>query len=77
MLLEKLGPEAGTLGLSNGGLGGVEESTLVSSLCDLLERIWSHGLQVLHFMTHRFIVEQTLSKRRTIVVDVFLFYRHF
>ncbi|XP_026468507.1 DENN domain-containing protein 5A-like [Ctenocephalides felis] len=45
MLLEKLGPEAGTLGLSNGGLGGVEESTLVSSLCDLLERIWSHGLQ--------------------------------
>ena len=23
----------------------VEENTLIASLCDLLERIWSHGLQ--------------------------------
>ncbi|KAG7235831.1 hypothetical protein INR49_002131 [Caranx melampygus] len=25
---------------------GLEENTLIASLCDLLERIWSHGLQV-------------------------------
>lgn len=25
-------------------LAGVEENTLVASLCDLLERVWSHGL---------------------------------
>lgn len=24
---------------------GVEESTMIASLCDLLERLWSHGLQ--------------------------------
>lgn len=34
--------------LGNGGPdtpGAVEESTLVASLCDFLERVWSHGLQ--------------------------------
>lgn len=45
MLLEKMGTEVG------GDLGGevtvmgVEENTLIASLCDLLEKIWSHGLQ--------------------------------
>lgn len=46
MLLAKLGAEGVALG--NGGPdtpGAVEESTLVVSLCDFLERVWSHGLQ--------------------------------
>lgn len=46
MLLAKLGAEGVALG--NGGPdtpGAVEESTLVASLCDFLERVWSHGLQ--------------------------------
>lgn len=47
MLLAKLGAEGVTLSSSNAseGFGNVEESTLVASLCDFLERVWSHGLQ--------------------------------
>nr|CAD7395243.1 unnamed protein product [Timema cristinae] len=46
MLVEKMGTEAVELG--HGGeisIVGVEENTLIASLCDLLERVWSHGLQ--------------------------------
>ncbi|XP_030385516.1 DENN domain-containing protein 5B [Scaptodrosophila lebanonensis] len=42
MLLEKMGNEAVALGLKG---DGIEENTLIASLCDLLEKIWSHGLQ--------------------------------
>ncbi|XP_015187506.1 PREDICTED: DENN domain-containing protein 5B isoform X4 [Polistes dominula] len=45
MLVEKMGSEAFALGHAKESLFGVEENTLVASLCDLLERIWSHGLQ--------------------------------
>nr|CAH7753124.1 unnamed protein product [Callosobruchus chinensis] len=45
MLLAKLGAEGVTLSNSNASDGAVEESTLVTSLCDFLERVWSHGLQ--------------------------------
>jgi hypothetical protein len=47
MLVEKMGTEAVELGHGCGemSLVGVEENTLIASLCDLLERIWSHGLQ--------------------------------
>nr|XP_023011948.1 DENN domain-containing protein 5B [Leptinotarsa decemlineata] len=48
MLLAKLGAEGVTLSSSgniNDTSGAVEESTLVTSLCDYLERVWSHGLQ--------------------------------
>jgi len=47
MLVEKMGTEAVELGHGSGemSLVGVEENTLIASLCDLLERIWSHGLQ--------------------------------
>ncbi|KAL5009858.1 hypothetical protein ScPMuIL_012163 [Solemya velum] len=45
MLVEKMGQEAVDLGHGEGNLTGVEENTLIASLCDLLERIWSHGLQ--------------------------------
>uniref|UniRef100_A0A1B0AU76 UDENN domain-containing protein n=1 Tax=Glossina palpalis gambiensis TaxID=67801 RepID=A0A1B0AU76_9MUSC len=44
MLLEKMGTEAVSLGL-NKNSDGIEENTLIASLCDLLEKIWSHGLQ--------------------------------
>ena len=30
------------------GVAGTEENLLVGSLCDLLERIWAHGLQTRH-----------------------------
>ncbi|XP_013380096.1 DENN domain-containing protein 5B isoform X2 [Lingula anatina] len=46
MLVEKMGQEAVDLGHGDQvTLTGVEENTLIASLCDLLERIWSHGLQ--------------------------------
>lgn len=47
MLLAKLGAEGVTLSSNNAldSCGAVEESTLVASLCDFLERVWSHGLQ--------------------------------
>lgn len=47
MLLAKLGAEGVTLSSNNASdaSGAVEESTLVASLCDFLERVWSHGLQ--------------------------------
>ncbi|GAB1599712.1 domain-containing 5B isoform X4 [Argonauta hians] len=44
MLVEKMGQEAVELGHGEGNITGVEENTLIASLCDLLERIWSHGL---------------------------------
>ncbi|XP_055505451.1 DENN domain-containing protein 5A isoform X3 [Leucoraja erinacea] len=46
MLVEKMGREAVELGHGEVTLTGVEENTLIASLCDLLERIWSHGLLV-------------------------------
>ena len=47
MLLAKLGAEGVTLSSNNSSdnNGGVEENTLIASLCDFLERVWSHGLQ--------------------------------
>ncbi|XP_046430049.1 DENN domain-containing protein 5B isoform X3 [Neodiprion fabricii] len=45
MLVEKMGSEAVALGHGGEFLSDVEENTLVASLCDLLERVWSHGLQ--------------------------------
>ena len=41
-----MGHEAVELGHGDQSLTGVEENTLIVTLCDLLERIWSHGLQV-------------------------------
>ncbi|XP_028649585.2 DENN domain-containing protein 5A isoform X3 [Erpetoichthys calabaricus] len=46
MLVEKMGREAVELGHGEVNITGVEENTLIASLCDLLERIWSHGLLV-------------------------------
>ncbi|XP_026003694.1 DENN domain-containing protein 5B-like isoform X5 [Astatotilapia calliptera] len=46
MLVEKMGREAVELGHGEASITGLEENTLIASLCDLLERIWSHGLQV-------------------------------
>ncbi|XP_052577906.1 DENN domain-containing protein 5B isoform X4 [Peromyscus californicus insignis] len=46
MLVEKMGHEAVELGHGEANITGLEENTLIASLCDLLERIWSHGLQV-------------------------------
>lgn len=46
MLVEKMGREAVELGHGEVSITGLEENTLIASLCDLLERIWSHGLQV-------------------------------
>ncbi|XP_063800141.1 DENN domain-containing protein 5A isoform X2 [Pseudophryne corroboree] len=64
MLVEKMGREAVELGHGEVSITGVEENTLIASLCDLLERIWSHGLLVkqgksalwshlLHYQDHR------------------------
>lgn len=46
MLVEKMDTEAANLGLNTEvSISGIEENTLIASLCDLLEKIWSHGLQ--------------------------------
>jgi len=37
-------PEAVHIGHSETRINGVEENMLIASLCDLIERIWSHGL---------------------------------
>ncbi|CAH8640019.1 unnamed protein product [Schistosoma bovis] len=44
MVLKKIGQEAIEMGHCDPNISVVEENTLVSGLCDLLERIWSHGL---------------------------------
>ncbi|VDP91374.1 unnamed protein product [Echinostoma caproni] len=44
MVLKKMGREAVELGHGDPTVSVVEENTLVAGLCDLLERIWSHGL---------------------------------
>ena len=42
ILLEKMGSdEVNSLGC--GSVGGLEENTMIASLCDLIERIWSHA----------------------------------
>ncbi|XP_060050601.1 DENN domain-containing protein 5B isoform X2 [Erinaceus europaeus] len=46
MLVDKMGHEAVELGHGEANITGLEENTLIASLCDLLERVWSHGLQV-------------------------------
>ncbi|VDO06288.1 unnamed protein product [Rodentolepis nana] len=48
MVIQKMGHEALHLGHNYQSVSEVEENTLVSGLCDLLERIWSHGLQKKH-----------------------------
>lgn len=45
MLVEKMGGEVVDMGHGEVSLTGLEENTLIASLCNLLERIWSHGLQ--------------------------------
>ncbi|CAI4221515.1 unnamed protein product [Auanema sp. JU1783] len=44
MLVDKMGKEAVHLGHLDAGITGIEENTLVASFCDLLERIYAHGL---------------------------------
>ena len=57
ILLEKLGQEAvewghgSTQAVEKGAAfaGHSEENMLVAAVCDLIERIWSHGLQSRYF----------------------------
>lgn len=44
MLVAKM-PEAANLGHGETRISGVEENMLIASLCDLIERIWGHGLR--------------------------------
>uniref|UniRef100_A0A0N4ZBK9 UDENN domain-containing protein n=1 Tax=Parastrongyloides trichosuri TaxID=131310 RepID=A0A0N4ZBK9_PARTI len=48
MLVDKMGKEAVDLGHSDVNITGVEENTLVAGFCDLLERVWAHGLNKKH-----------------------------
>ena len=45
LLVGKLGYEAIELGHGQVSISGVEDNTLLAGLCDLLERVWAHGLQ--------------------------------
>ncbi|XP_061780540.1 DENN domain-containing protein 5B-like [Nerophis lumbriciformis] len=44
MLMERMGKESVEVGEAN--ITGLQESTLIHGLCDLLERTWGHGLQM-------------------------------
>lgn len=63
MLVEKMGQEAVELGHTECALTGVEENTLIASLCDLLERIWSHGLQTkkVHYFLYLTLYYKTIK----------------
>uniref|UniRef100_G3Q6L4 DENN/MADD domain containing 5B n=1 Tax=Gasterosteus aculeatus aculeatus TaxID=481459 RepID=G3Q6L4_GASAC len=63
MLVEKMGREAVELGHGEANINGLEENTLIASLCDLLERIWSHGLQVKQ--SHRVTLKHTHTHTHT------------
>lgn len=45
LLVGKMGSEAFELGHGQVSVSGVEDNTLIAGLCDLLERVWAHGLQ--------------------------------
>ena len=65
-----MGEEAVQLGHADPTLSGLEENTMIASLCDLLERIWSHGL------THKqvFIIITCVNIQRVSVRFVELCY---
>uniref|UniRef100_A0A673ZKW5 DENN/MADD domain containing 5B n=1 Tax=Salmo trutta TaxID=8032 RepID=A0A673ZKW5_SALTR len=44
MLMERMGKESVELGQGKASITGLQENTLIHSLCDLLERTWGHGL---------------------------------
>jgi hypothetical protein len=44
MLVEKMPDLGANLGQGEAHISGVEENMLIASLCDLIERIWGHGL---------------------------------
>ncbi|XP_072448386.1 DENN domain-containing protein 5A isoform X2 [Chiloscyllium punctatum] len=71
MLVEKMGREAVELGHGEVTITGVEENTLIASLCDLLERIWSHGLQVKQgksaLWSHLLHYQETKEKKETVL----------
>ena len=90
ILLEKLGQEVAvqwghlsTTGNTSGG-GSAEENMLVASVCDLIERVWSHGLRsrqrksaFWHFLfkygsanEHRYMIIQIVSNNPNIRLNV-------
>uniref|UniRef100_A0A0X3NW61 DENN domain-containing protein 5A n=1 Tax=Schistocephalus solidus TaxID=70667 RepID=A0A0X3NW61_SCHSO len=76
MVIQKMGQEAANLGHNYHSVSEVEENTLVSGLCDLLERIWSHGLQTKHgasaLWNHLILyVERNLPTEPALVGDEF------
>ncbi|XP_069759243.1 DENN domain-containing protein 5B isoform X1 [Narcine bancroftii] len=71
MLVEKMGHEAVELGHGEASITGLEENMLIASLCDLLERIWSHGLLIKQgksaLWSHLMHYQECEEKRETIV----------
>ncbi|KAL0967981.1 hypothetical protein UPYG_G00260610 [Umbra pygmaea] len=46
MLMERIGKEGGELGQGEASVAGLQENTLIHSICVLLERTWAHGLKI-------------------------------
>ena len=63
ILVQKMGQEAVDLGHADANVSGVEENTLIASLCDLLERVWSHGLTIREVMCIQLITEYPFITR--------------
>uniref|UniRef100_A0A8B9RGL4 DENN/MADD domain containing 5B n=1 Tax=Astyanax mexicanus TaxID=7994 RepID=A0A8B9RGL4_ASTMX len=83
MLVEKMGREAVEMGHGEANITGLEENTLIASLCDLLERIWSHGLQVkqgksalwshlMHYQAREELTEQQAESPGTVIFPLSL-----
>jgi hypothetical protein len=77
MLVDKM-PEVVHLGHSETRINGVEENMLIASLCDLIERIWSHGLHGKpvksslwnHLNSYRKLIQYLNSNNKTLSSDL-------
>uniref|UniRef100_A0A8C8F4M1 DENN domain-containing protein 5B n=1 Tax=Oncorhynchus tshawytscha TaxID=74940 RepID=A0A8C8F4M1_ONCTS len=76
MLVEKMGREAVELGHGEANITGLEENTLIASLCDLLERIWSHGLQVKQVCRDTHVHTHALNRNTHIHAHTLSLIRH-
>ena len=72
--MQKMGQEAVDLGHADANVSGVEENTLIASLCDLLERVWSHGLTTREVMCIQLITEYPFITRVIVPLQCIVMY---
>ena len=78
LLLVKLGREVENLGIQE-SVSLQEENTLIKSLCDLLDRVWSHGLAVkkvekIHYSIRISLYKELMNELQIIIWVVMIFF---